>query len=149
MWYSGYTTCLNSPFLWYTGFTNRSTSLSSCQNFWFYVCDFLCNKISKQIALLCFSCLYSNSPGFISTTFRFHQRRSPTCASRNWVYLWSNIYVYIRQYSWNSNSNTPQLDRPQPDRPTACVIAQQYSSVAFVSLHFHSCTEKFSAFQKC
>ena len=31
--------------------------------------------------------------------------------------------------------------------PTACFIAQQFSSVAFVSLHFHSRMKKFSAFQ--
>jgi hypothetical protein len=114
-----------------------------------FVCDFLFNKISKRVTLLCFSCLYSNSPDFISTSFRFHQRRSSTCPSRNWVYLSSNIHVYIRQYGLIPNSNTLQLDRPQLDRPTACVIAQQYSSVAFFSLQFHSCTEKFGAFQKC
>jgi hypothetical protein len=33
-------------------------------------------------------------------------------------------------------------DRPQHDRPTACVIAQQYFSSTFVSLCFHSRKEK-------
>jgi hypothetical protein len=40
-------------------------------------------------------------------------------------------------------SNTPENDRPQHDRPAACVIAQQYSCVTFVSLPFHSRKEKF------
>jgi hypothetical protein len=48
----------------------------------------------------------------------------------------SSTCVYKRQSSWNSNSNTLELDRPLHDRPTVCVIAQQYSSVAFVSLTF-------------
>jgi hypothetical protein len=34
-------------------------------------------------------------------------------------------------------------DRPQQDRPTACVIALQYSSAAFVSLRFQSRKEKY------
>jgi len=33
--------------------------------------------------------------------------------------------------------------KPQLARPTACVIAQQYSSVTFVSLLFQSGKEKF------
>jgi hypothetical protein len=32
--------------------------------------------------------------------------------------------------------NTPEPDRPQHDRPKACVIAQQYSSAIFISLRF-------------
>jgi hypothetical protein len=31
-----------------------------------------------------------------------------------------------------------ETDRPQQDRPAACVIAQQYSSAAFFSQQFHS-----------
>jgi hypothetical protein len=34
---------------------------------------------------------------------------------------------------WNPNSNTLETDRPQQERPAACVIAQQYSSPTFVS----------------
>jgi hypothetical protein len=30
-----------------------------------------------------------------------------------------------------------ETDRPQHDRPTACVFAQQYSPITFVSLRFH------------
>jgi hypothetical protein len=44
-----------------------------------------------------------------------------------------------------SNSNTPEADRPQHDRPAACVIAQQYSSATFVSLRFISRKEKFGS----
>jgi hypothetical protein len=36
-------------------------------------------------------------------------------------------------------------DRPQHDRPAACVIAQQYSFATFVSMCFHSRKEKFGA----
>jgi len=32
-------------------------------------------------------------------------------------------------------SNTPEPDQPQHARAVACVIAQQYSSYTFVSLH--------------
>jgi hypothetical protein len=35
-----------------------------------------------------------------------------------------------------------QVNGPQLDRPDACVIAQQYSSVAFVSWRLHSHKEK-------
>jgi hypothetical protein len=44
-----------------------------------------------------------------------------------------------------SDSNTPEPDRPQHDRPAACVIAQQHSSTAFVSLRFGSSKEKLGA----
>jgi hypothetical protein len=37
----------------------------------------------------------------------------------------------------NQNSNTRASDQPKHDRPTECVIAQQYSSTKFVSLRFH------------
>jgi hypothetical protein len=40
-------------------------------------------------------------------------------------------------------------DRPQHDRPAACVIAQQYSSATFVTLRFSSPQRKFRrAFKK-
>jgi hypothetical protein len=39
-------------------------------------------------------------------------------------------------------------DRQQLDRHAGCVIAQQYSSAAFVSFRFHCRKEKFGAFQK-
>jgi hypothetical protein len=39
-----------------------------------------------------------------------------------------------------------ESDRPQHDRPAACVIAQQYSSTTCVSLCFHSRKEKFCAY---
>jgi hypothetical protein len=37
------------------------------------------------------------------------------------------------------------LFRPQHDGPAACVIAQQCSSITFVSLRFHFREEKFGA----
>jgi hypothetical protein len=42
-------------------------------------------------------------------------------------------------------SNALEPDRPQLDRPAACVIAQQYSFATFVSLRFYSVKEKFGA----
>jgi len=51
--------------------------------------------------------------------------------------------VYARRPSRKQNCNTLELNRPQRDRPTTCVIAQQYSSATFVSLRFHSCKDKF------
>jgi hypothetical protein len=39
-------------------------------------------------------------------------------------------------------------DRLQHNRPTACVIAQQYSSATFVSLPFNSRKKKFVAHLK-
>jgi hypothetical protein len=41
-----------------------------------------------------------------------------------------------------------ETDRPQHERPTAYVIAQQYSSATLISLRFHSCKEKFLRFPK-
>jgi hypothetical protein len=40
-------------------------------------------------------------------------------------------------------SNTLENDRPQHDCTAACVIAQQYSSVTFVSMRFNTLKEKF------
>jgi hypothetical protein len=42
--------------------------------------------------------------------------------------------------------NTLELNRPQHERPAACVIAQQYSSATFVSLRTHSRKKKNSAY---
>ena len=38
-----------------------------------------------------------------------------------------------------------KLDRPEHDRPAACVIAQQYSSAIFASLRFNSRKENLGA----
>jgi len=50
-----------------------------------------------------------------------------------------------RQSSLNPNPSTLEPDRPQLDRPAACVIAQQYSSTAFFSLRFNSRNERLAA----
>jgi len=55
------------------------------------------------------------------------------------------MYTYIAESSLNPNPTTLAPDRPQNDRPAACVIAQQYSSAKFVSLRLHSHMEKFGA----
>jgi hypothetical protein len=48
-------------------------------------------------------------------------RRSDT------VYLWSTVHANRRKCCCSLNCNTLEPDRPQHDRPAACVIAQQYS----------------------
>jgi hypothetical protein len=53
------------------------------------------------------------------------------------------VYAYTGEPSLNANSHTLKPDRLQHDRPAACVIAQQYSSVTFISLFFHSHKEKY------
>ena len=85
-----------------------------------------------------------------TATPRFTQRLRPGgfSWSRNWVYVWSTIYVYTRKSSWNPNSSTLEPDRPQYDHPDAGVIAQQYSSATFVSVCFHSRIERFTALFK-
>ena len=62
----------------------------------------------------------------------------------------SQNWVHIRSAMWRgsisiTNSSTLESDRPQHDSPTACVIAQQYSSATLVSLRFHSRTNKSGA----
>lgn len=54
-------------------------------------------------------------------------------ASRIWVFAWATTSVC----SWNQNSNTMESDRPQHDRPTAYVIAQQYSCAPSVPFPFY------------
>jgi hypothetical protein len=53
------------------------------------------------------------------------------------IYIYIYIYIYISytmESSCNQNSNTLGPDWPQNDPPrVACVVAQQYSSAAFVS----------------
>jgi hypothetical protein len=66
-----------------------------------------------------------------------HVREGPAqvdCYSaRNFVYIWSVLPVYTSKSLWDRNSSTLICDRPQRDRPAACVvIAQQYSSASFV-----------------
>jgi len=63
------------------------------------------------------------------------------CASWNWLHL----DMYIQDSPVDIQTlNTLENDRPQRDRPLACVIAQQYSSVTSVSLRSH-CRDKNSA----
>jgi len=66
----------------------------------------------------------------VSHTLRFAQWSG---ASWNWEHTWSTIRVYARQSNWNSNTITLDPDRPQHNRPKACVIAQQHSSATVIS----------------
>jgi hypothetical protein len=62
------------------------------------------------------------------------------------VYVYYELYVYVQGCPIeNQTHDTPQPDQPQRDRPTACVIARQYSSSTFASSRFHSHKEKFGA----
>jgi hypothetical protein len=58
-------------------------------------------------------------------------------------HIWTTLYVlYKKHSSWHQNSNVCDPDRLRHGHPTACVIAQQYSSSTFVSLRFNSWDEK-------
>jgi hypothetical protein len=57
-------------------------------------------------------------------------------------------YIHIWEYIWNPTSSTLEPDRLYHDRPTVCVIAQQYSSITFISLRLHSRKEKYGAVYK-
>jgi hypothetical protein len=61
------------------------------------------------------------------------------CASLEWV------CICTRKYSWKPNTNTVELDRLHHDRNGVCFIAQQCSSITFVSICFHSRKERLSA----
>jgi hypothetical protein len=93
-----------------------------------------------------------HSPTYAVVTFRKFRRESEN-AYLGTEYTCSQLCmydVYTREWSWNANSNTPEPDRPQHDRPATCVIAQQYSSTTFVSLRFYSRKKKIRPrFQKC
>jgi hypothetical protein len=52
------------------------------------------------------------------------------------------MYVRKRKFSLYPNSSTPELDQPQHDRNTACVIARQYSSASLVSLRLQRRKDK-------
>jgi hypothetical protein len=67
-------------------------------------------------------------------TFRDVRRQVEIYASRNGVYTWSNAYVDKTECSSSPYQNTLESDKPQHNRHTACVIAQQYSSSTFVSI---------------
>ena len=72
-----------------------------------------------------------------------HQLRSRSSdASR--IVRKSQLGIHIVRR--NPYPSTLELDRPQHDRPVACVIAQQYSSATFVSLNIHP-AQKNSVFE--
>jgi len=48
------------------------------------------------------------------------------------------VCVDTRGYNWNPTSKTGELDRPQHESPTTCVITQQRFPTTFISLRFHS-----------
>ena len=93
---------------------------------------------------------HRHSPTYPTVAFRTARRGSNfmkfVSVARAWptVYVhttestrtWPSVYVYTTESSWNPNNNTPDPDRPQHDRPAACVIAQQYSSAYFIHCAF-------------
>ena len=75
-----------------------------------------------------------------------HSRRS--VAGRIEASTWPRMCVVIREASRNVNSNTMEPDRPPHDRPAASFIAQQYSSLSFISSRSHCWKEKFGAIKR-
>ena len=45
------------------------------------------------------------------------------CASQYLVYIWSDIYVYRGESSWNPNSNTLEPGQSWHDSAAVCVMA--------------------------
>jgi len=56
------------------------------------------------------------------------------------------IYVYTRDSSLNTNSNTLDPDWLQHDHHTSYGVTQQYFSATFIALLFHSHKEKMGVF---
>ena len=106
--------------------------LESWSNVWWY-------SLAKCTAFLC----TDTTPIYAVVTF------GDTGILHKSECIWSTIYVYTRESSWNPDSITLEHDRPQHDCPAACVIAQQNSSNSFVSFCFQSLNEIFQrAFTK-
>jgi len=70
----------------------------------------------------------------IYPTFTLHKVRRKSELSTDKV--WSTLYEQTTEFSWNPNASTTKPDRPQHVRPSACVIAQHYSSATFASWRF-------------
>jgi len=68
-------------------------------------------------------------------------RRKSNFAQVGTDYTYSHLDMYIQGSPVEIQTNTLEPDRPQRDRPSACVIAQQNPSPTFVSLRSH-CREK-------
>ena len=72
-----------------------------------------------------------------------------SCASRNSVCVCGQLCMYIQRSPHdNTTCNAPERDRPQHDRPGACIIAQQYSSAIFGPCVLSS-KKEFGSFKKC
>jgi len=74
------------------------------------------------------------------------------CACHNWVYILSPVHIYRHTHTHKRESpveiQTPthrNLIGRKHYRPTACVVAQQYSSITFISLRFQNRKEKIGA----
>ena len=81
-----------------------------------------------------------------SNYFRNGRPKSNFAQVRNeYTHIWSIMCVLRRESSLHPKSSTLVPDQPQPDRPAACVIAQQYSPAIFVSWRVHFRKEKFGA----
>jgi hypothetical protein len=105
---------------------------------------------------------YRDSPTLWNNYITEEGAQVQFCACQNAVYthIRSTTYAYTKQSDWHPNTNTPESDRPQHERPAAYVIAHQYSSASSVSLRFYSpmgkktrralkkCHFKFSLFLK-
>ena len=84
-------------------------------------------RTADCILCICNSTQYRHSPTYARSGASRILRKSDSS------YISSTEYANNRESSSNPNSKTVQPDRPQPNRPAACVIALRYSSVTFVS----------------
>jgi len=63
---------------------------------------------------------------------------SKFCTSQEWLYIWSSVHAYTPRSSWNQNFNTMEPYWSQHNSLTTWDVAQEYSSVTFISFCFHS-----------
>jgi hypothetical protein len=114
---------------------------------------------------------FTLTSGCYFSVFAIHYRHSQTYAEltlrkdqRKWNfaqvgidYTYGQLHTHVRarthtctharESSGNPDSNTLEPEWPRHNRPTACIIAQQYTPVTF-SLRCHSRKEKFGAYFK-
>jgi hypothetical protein len=104
-------------------------------------------KNPHRLGQLAWSEYTDNSPTYATVTFRKTWSKAKF-AQVGIEYANGQLNVHIKEVQPTSKPLEPE--RPQYDRSAACVIAQQYSTVTSVSLHFHSHKKKLGArLKKC
>jgi len=74
-----------------------------------------------------FACIFNSehSPTYGVVRFR-RLARVKFCTIQNWIHIWSTVYVYTRESSWNANFSTVEPDWLHHDLPTECVATHQF-----------------------